>query len=75
MTGEGSSCAFNRRGVGEGAGLEPRLATSFRRHENPPEPCGPGLSRVRYSVSAVLKAGRLRALPAHPRIEESLPAS
>lgn len=43
-----------------------------RGKEGPPEPCGPGESRVKYSRSAVWKAGKFGALPTRPRIEETL---
>lgn len=42
--------------------------------DGPPEPHGQGVSRVRYLMIEVLKAGRFRALPDQFRIEGTLPA-
>lgn len=55
-------------GMGEGKGLEHCVAFGGLLF------CGPGGSRVWYLESAVLKAGRVRALPTRPRIEETWPA-
>lgn len=60
-----------------GRGLSPRfwpLAAFDRGTDGPPEPHGQGVSRVRYLMIEVLKAGRFRALPDQPRIEGTLPA-